>query len=69
MISTSHYQETAEPDKDHYHNIIFRIDTIITFGMIDSPNRTETIFSQREVLKSESSDSIITDVRNREKLG
>jgi len=69
MSFTSHCQEPADPDKDNYHNIIFRIDTIITFGVIDSPNRSKTISFQREALKSESCASIITDVRNKEKLG
>lgn len=69
MSFTSHYQEPAEPDKDNFRNIILGIDTIITFGMIDSPNRSKTISFQREALKSESCASIITDVRNKEKLG
>jgi len=69
MIFTSHSQEPAEPDKDNYHHIILGIDTIITFGMIDSPNRSKTISFQREVLKSESCASIITDARKEEKLG
>jgi hypothetical protein len=50
MIFASHYQELAEPDKDSYHNITLGIDTIITFGMIDSPNRSKTVSFQREVL-------------------
>ncbi len=48
MILTFHDREPSEPDKDNYHNFIYSIDTMVAFGMIDSPNRGKTISFQTE---------------------
>ena len=54
--------------KNGVGKIIFDIDTIITFGMMDSPNRSKTISFQWKVLRREPSTENSSRYNNKKHL-